>query len=639
MLLLNPGPVSLTERVRRSLLQPDLCHREPEFFDLQDEARRRLLGVYGLNPAEWTAVLLTGSGTAAVESMLAALVPEDGKVLIVENGVYGERMSEMASRFGIGYAVARHGWTSAVDIASLRARLDKEPGVTHLAVVHHETTTGRLNDLAALEHLCRERGIRLLVDAVSSFGAEPIHFHHGSITAVAATANKCLHGIPGVAFVVVRRDALAHIACRSYYLDLSRLALLQDRRDTPFTPSVHAYYALVEALTELEDDGGWVQRHARYHRHALRLMNALSSLGIHALIPEQESSVVLRAYRLPPGTSYTELHDRLKADGFVIYAGQGALSPDIFRISVMGDLHESDMDRLILAFEHALQSNDSARRYNQGTAVLGTPERDDYDSERNGRAVDRARIMRSAVVLAAGGGTRIASETSDPKSLLEVCGKSLIRQHLEHLAALGFEDVVVVVGYQKELLRSHLAGHSWGLRVRTVENEDYKRLGNGVSLCLGLEHVTGPCIVIDGDLVYEREVMGRFVTGEPEDSILVGPGKMTDIESTKTITDGTGQVTSLADKRALLPHEEERFLGEAMGVLMFTEERRYALLRAAERFFEDQGNLLKNWEHLINYCLPDQPLIARFVDAGRWIEIDTPGDYAEARRLFERDAR
>ncbi len=253
--------------------------------------------------------------------------------------------------------------------------------------------------------------------------------------------------------------------------------------------------------------------------------------------------------------------------------------------------------------------------------------------------MDPARVVRSAVVLAAGAGTRIASETSDPKSLLEVCGKSLIRHHLEHLEALGFEDIVVVVGYRKELLRSHLAGHSSGVRIRTVENEDFTRLGNGVSLCLGLKQVTGPCIVIDGDLVYERDVMGGFLKGDPEDCVLVGPGQMADIESTKTVTDGTGLVTSLVDKRALLPHEEEGFLGEAMGVLMFTETRRRALLCGAERFFGDEGNLLKNWEHLINFCLPDQPLVARFVDTGRWIEIDTPEDYAEARRLFERAAQ
>ena len=374
MLLLNPGPVSLTERVRRSLLQSDLCHREPEFFDLQDEARRRLLRVYGLDPAEWTAVLLTGSGTAAVESMLAALVPDDGRVLIVENGVYGERMSQIASRFGIGHGIATHAWTSAVDLASVRARLDAEPDLTHVAVVHHETTTGRLNDLAGLQDLCRERGVGLLVDAVSSFGAEPIGFSGGGIAAVAGTANKCLHGVPGVAFVVVRRDALAQAACRSYYLDLSRLALLQDRRDTPFTPSVPAYYALVEALAELEDGGGRDRRRETYRGRARRVADALSSLGIRPLLPQRESSVVLRAYHLPPAMSYGELHDSLKADGFVIYAGQGALSRDIFRISVMGDLGESDVDALVLAFERALRYTGSAQPDGEhGAAILSAP--------------------------------------------------------------------------------------------------------------------------------------------------------------------------------------------------------------------------------------------------------------------------
>ena len=250
-----------------------------------------------------------------------------------------------------------------------------------------------------------------------------------------------------------------------------------------------------------------------------------------------------------------------------------------------------------------------------------------------------ARGLRSAVVLAAGAGTRIASETSSPKSLLEVGGKSLIHRHVEHLVALGVEDVVVVVGYRKELLRSHLAAHPCGARARTVENEDYTRLGNTVSLCLGLANVTGPCLAIDADLVYERDVLGRFLKGDPEDCVLVGPGEKTDIEATKTVTDSAGRVVSLVDKRPLLPHEEDGFLGEAMGVLMFTEARRLALLDAADRFFANEENLLKNWEHLLNFCLPEQPLVARLVDTDRWIEIDTPDDYAGARRLFEHAAK
>ncbi|KWE86423.1 2-aminoethylphosphonate aminotransferase [Burkholderia ubonensis] len=349
MLLLNPGPVTLTERVRRSLLQPDLCHRESEFFDLQDEARARLVAAYGLDPAEWAAVLMTGSGTAAVESMIAALVPQDGKLLVIENGVYGERIAQIATQYAIAHEVLKHEWMQAPDLAQIAARLDAG-GFSHVAVIHHETTTGRLNDLGAIADVCRARGVKLLVDGVSSFGAEAIDFAGGDIDAVAATANKCLHGVPGAAFVIVRRSALAQAASRTYYLDLGRLAKLQDQRNTPFTPSVHAYYALVEALREFDEAGGWRARHARYKALADQAQAGLAARGMPLVLPEGASSVVLRAYRLPQGVTYEQLHDGLKARGFVIYAGQGGLSKELFRISTMGAIEAADVERLLDGF-------------------------------------------------------------------------------------------------------------------------------------------------------------------------------------------------------------------------------------------------------------------------------------------------
>ncbi|KVO90161.1 2-aminoethylphosphonate aminotransferase [Burkholderia ubonensis] len=349
MLLLNPGPVTLTERVRRSLLQPDLCHRESEFFDLQDEARARLVAAYGLDPAEWAAVLMTGSGTAAVESMIAALVPQGGKLLVIENGVYGERIKQIATQYAIAHEVLEHEWMQAPDLAQIAARLDAG-GFSHVAVIHHETTTGRLNDLGAIADVCRARGVKLLVDGVSSFGAEAIDFAGGDIDAVAATANKCLHGVPGAAFVIVRRSALAQAASRTYYLDLGRLAKLQDQRNTPFTPSVHAYYALVEALREFDEAGGWRARHARYKALADQAQAGLAARGMPLVLPEGASSVVLRAYRLPQGVTYEQLHDGLKARGFVIYAGQGGLSKELFRISTMGAIEAADVERLLDGF-------------------------------------------------------------------------------------------------------------------------------------------------------------------------------------------------------------------------------------------------------------------------------------------------
>ncbi|SAK59251.1 class V aminotransferase [Caballeronia catudaia] len=354
MLLLNPGPVTLSERVRGSLLQTDLCHREPEFFDLQDEARQRLVAAYELDPAKWSAVLMTGSGTAAVESMIAGLVPEGGRLLVVENGVYGDRIAQIAKQYGIDHEVVKYEWMQAPDLDAIIALLDGGK-FTNVAIIHHETTTGRLNAVDKLSRACAERGIGLLLDAVSSFGAEAIDFDGGGIAAIAATANKCLHGVPGAAFVIASRGALKHAASRTYYLGIARLATLQDQRNTPFTPSVHAYYALVEALREFEEEGGWRARHAHYAKLAEQVRSGLASLGIESALPPEESSVVLRAYRLPAGMTYETLHDALKAKGFVIYAGQGGLSKELFRISTMGALDANDMDRLISAFVELLR--------------------------------------------------------------------------------------------------------------------------------------------------------------------------------------------------------------------------------------------------------------------------------------------
>ena len=356
MLLLNPGPVTLSERVRRSLLQPDLCHRESEFFDLQDEARTRLLATYGLAPSSWAAVLLTASGTAAVESMITALVPLKGRLLIAENGVYGERIAQICAQYSIAHERLIGEWMQPVDAAAVAARLgDAKSGFTHLAVVHHETTTGRLNDLRGLCEVSRRFGIGLLVDAVSSFGAEPIDFDDESLYAVAATANKCLHGVPGAAFVIARRDAIESAASRTYYLDLKRLFKLQEVRNTPFTPAVHAYYALVEALREFEQEGGRQARHQRYAELAERVRAGLAALGMEAVIPPDQSSVVLRSYHLPRNLTYPRLHDALKADGFVIYAGQGGLANSLFRISTMGNLMAADIERLIASFARSLR--------------------------------------------------------------------------------------------------------------------------------------------------------------------------------------------------------------------------------------------------------------------------------------------
>jgi len=348
-ILLNPGPVTLSERVRNALLRGDWCHREPEFAELTREINDRLVRVYREMTRGYEAVMLTGSGTSAVEAMLASFAPADSETLIVANGVYGERMARMLAVRGRPHRVVEHEWGEPIDIDRVRAALDEGASVSHIAVVHHETTTGRLNDLAPLGTLCKERGIRLFLDAVSSFGAEAINVDELPVAALAATANKCLHGVPGISFVIAEkklwREGLTDAG--SVYLDLAAYYQGQHGEGySPFTQSVQPAFALREALNELDDEGGWEQRRSIYRRRAGYIAVALKQLGLDTMLPPQEYSCVLWSWLLPAGLEYKAVHDALKEDGFVVYQGQGHFSKNIFRIAHMGDIRNADLDRL-----------------------------------------------------------------------------------------------------------------------------------------------------------------------------------------------------------------------------------------------------------------------------------------------------
>lgn len=356
--LLNPGPVTLTPRVRRALLGGDWCHREPEFAALVRHINAALATVHAPLAGRYEAALLTGSGTAAVEAMLAGFAPAGRTTLVLANGVYGERMARMLAAHGRPHRVLRHDWTAGVDIAALERALERDPAVSHVAVVHHETTTGRLNDLEAVGRACRAWGARLLVDAVSSFGAERIEGPAWNVDAVAATANKCLHGVPGLSFVLARNELWAAPPARanSVYLDI-HAAHRQQHADgfSPFTQAVQVAFALREALAEHAEQGGAEARRRTYLARAERIHAELARLGVGTLLSPSEYSSILWSYRLPRGLGYGRLHDALKRRGFIIYAGQGHLSPDVFRIAHMGDIRADDLDRLCAALRAALR--------------------------------------------------------------------------------------------------------------------------------------------------------------------------------------------------------------------------------------------------------------------------------------------
>jgi len=242
----------------------------------------------------------------------------------------------------------------------------------------------------------------------------------------------------------------------------------------------------------------------------------------------------------------------------------------------------------------------------------------------------------TAIILAAGFGSRIAEVTEDPKILLPIGDEPILHRHLKIFEKLGIRNVVIVVGYRKERIIDAAEPFAKRLDIRFVANDDYTRLGNGYSMLFGIQATTGPSLIFDGDLVYAEEILARFMEDEHASAVLVGPGSLEDIECAKTLKDADGFARMTVDKRAVTEQELATydFAGEAIGVLKFDEERRKLLVSECEDFFSDEGNLLKNWEHIMNRFLPAHDVWAYHEASGESVEIDTPEDYQEACRKF-----
>jgi 2-aminoethylphosphonate-pyruvate transaminase len=350
MILLNPGPVNVSPRVTAALARGDLCHREPECAELLDRIRRRLVEAFAPRGG-FAAVLVTGSGTAALEMAVTSVLSPTGRLVVVANGVYGERIAEMAAAAGLSHVVVAGEWTRAPDLAAVE-RAIAEPAVEAVAMVHHETTTGLLNPVAAVGALARRHRKLLLVDSVSGLAGDALDVETAGVDLVVGTANKCIQGVPGMAFVLVRTDVLERLVRhprRSVYLSLATYA----RHPMPFTPAVQAAYAFDEALAELLEEGV-ATRLARYARAAAQLRAGFARLGLELVLPPELRSSSITSLRLPEGRTYRELHDALKARGFVVYEGQGRLAGDVFRVANMGHLTPADFDGFLTALGRVL---------------------------------------------------------------------------------------------------------------------------------------------------------------------------------------------------------------------------------------------------------------------------------------------
>jgi 2-aminoethylphosphonate-pyruvate transaminase len=359
MILLNPGPVNVSERVRKALLRPDICHREPEFAELLQRIRHKLLQAFVPGAqSDYTAIILSGSGTAAVEAALLSSIPLGKRGLVINNGVYGERMSDILGLHRLGVSEFRLDWTVRPDPERLRLALRQHPEVHAVAMVHHETTTGLINPVKEVAEVVDSQNRVFILDAVSALGGEPIDIAGPHIYMVAGTAGKCLQGFPGLSFVLVRKgfmERMKHYTKRSWYLHLPHYYESEEQGSIPFTPAVQLCYAFEEALDELleESVAGRIQR---YHRLAGLIRDGMRALGIKPLLPAELQSNTITAYYLPNGLSYQTLHDRLKEHGYVIYAGQGQLQSKIFRVANMGVLTEHDLKGFLSTFQRIVES-------------------------------------------------------------------------------------------------------------------------------------------------------------------------------------------------------------------------------------------------------------------------------------------
>ena len=346
MLLLTPGPLTTHPDVRAAMAH-DHGSRDPAFVAL---CRRVWTGLEALAPG-LRAVPVQGSGTFAVEAMLGACVPASGGVVVLVHGVYGRRAVEILTRLGRRVVALDADEGADPDLAALAGTLAGDPGLTHVFTVHSETTTGQLLPLRAISDVVAAAGRRLLVDAMSSFGAVPLD---GTFDAVAASGNKCLEGVPGLAFVLVRPDALGPGVSLS--LDLrEQLARLDRDGQFRFTPPTHVLAALDVALRLHTAEGGVVGRGARYRTNMRLLVAGMRARGFVAMVPDARQGPIIATFHTPawPEWSFPRFYDLLGAQGFVIYPGSLARTPS-FRVGTIGQVFPADIERFLEAVDVAV---------------------------------------------------------------------------------------------------------------------------------------------------------------------------------------------------------------------------------------------------------------------------------------------
>ncbi len=350
-ILLTPGPLTTTGTVKEAMLR-DLSTWDRDYNDIVQEVRSRLVELASVSRETYTAVLMQGSGTFSVESLIGSAVPRDGKLLVPSNGAYGNRIVAIAKTLGIPVTVHDSGELSPPDLDRLDRALGEDCGITHVMAVHNETTTGMLNPVREMGEIVERHGRIFMVDAMSSFGGIVMDMDDLRAGFLVSSANKCIQGVPGFGFILARRDEIERCAGRARSLSLD----MYDQWNTMetqggkwrFTSPTHSLLAFRQALSELEAEGGIAARQKRYTENYRAMVKGMRGIGFSTVLPDGLHSPIITMFYYPDDTKFdfNRFYDLVKQRGFVLYPGK-VTDIDTFRIGCIGNVFPEDMERLV----------------------------------------------------------------------------------------------------------------------------------------------------------------------------------------------------------------------------------------------------------------------------------------------------
>ena len=355
--LLTPGPLTTSAAVKRAMLR-DWGSWDGEFRDLTQEMRTSLLELTGDTKGELDCVPMQGSGSFSVEAMLGSLVPRDGKVLVLSNGAYGQRIAQTLGYLNREHTVIDKGDYMPPRAEEVTAALEADPEITHVVVVHCETSSGILNPVKEISEAVYASGRKLLVDSMSAFGAIPLDINEIKYEALVSSANKCIEGVPGFGFIIAKKEELEAAKGRSHSLSLdvhAQWAHMNKTGQWRFTPPTHVMAAFIEALRAHKAEGGVAGRGARYAKNRDVMVEGMRDLGFETLLKDRWLSPIIVTFFCPAHEAFDfdRFYELLKSKGFIIYPGKLTVV-ESFRIGCIGQMDEHVMRKVVAAAKEAL---------------------------------------------------------------------------------------------------------------------------------------------------------------------------------------------------------------------------------------------------------------------------------------------